>query len=205
MIYADAAALDAARSGFAAGLATLGRDLNAALAGLSEGAGSRRAALDELLSCLSGRRRPGAAGRLRGVRPRARLAPLRRSGLHRSAGDRWRGDASASASPSAFFHVGTCGRYFKSWISDLDRDRFEVRGLPSLSRHGRGGKRDRGACRLLSRVRRQQGPSVDRGTGHTERRARRARLSGARHGCDVVCAGRRCGSRRGNTRPGGTR
>jgi len=27
---------------------------------------------------------------------------------------------------SAFFHVGTCGRYFKSWISDLDRDRFEV-------------------------------------------------------------------------------
>jgi CRISPR-associated protein Csy1 len=27
---------------------------------------------------------------------------------------------------SAFFHVGTCGRYFKSWITDLDRDRFEV-------------------------------------------------------------------------------
>ena len=27
---------------------------------------------------------------------------------------------------SAFFHVGTCGRYFKSWITDLDRERFEV-------------------------------------------------------------------------------
>ena len=27
---------------------------------------------------------------------------------------------------SAFFHVGTCGRYFKSWITDLDRARFEV-------------------------------------------------------------------------------
>ncbi len=27
---------------------------------------------------------------------------------------------------SAFFHTGTCGRYFKSWITDLDRDRFEV-------------------------------------------------------------------------------
>src|SRR5262249_45347000 len=27
---------------------------------------------------------------------------------------------------SAFFHVGTCGRYFRSWITDLDRERFEV-------------------------------------------------------------------------------
>jgi len=27
---------------------------------------------------------------------------------------------------SAFFHVGTCGRYFRSWITDLDRDHFEV-------------------------------------------------------------------------------
>src|SRR5207344_2521530 len=27
---------------------------------------------------------------------------------------------------SAFFHVGTVGRYFCSWITDLDRDRFEV-------------------------------------------------------------------------------
>lgn len=27
---------------------------------------------------------------------------------------------------SAFFHTGTCGRYFKSWITDLDRGRFEV-------------------------------------------------------------------------------
>ena len=27
---------------------------------------------------------------------------------------------------SAFFHVGTAGRYFRSWITDLDRDRFDV-------------------------------------------------------------------------------
>lgn len=27
---------------------------------------------------------------------------------------------------SAFFHVGTAGRYFRSWLTDLDRDRFEV-------------------------------------------------------------------------------
>ena len=27
---------------------------------------------------------------------------------------------------SAFFHVGTAGRYFRSWVTDLDRDRFEV-------------------------------------------------------------------------------
>ncbi len=28
---------------------------------------------------------------------------------------------------SAFFHVGTAGRYFRSWLTDLDRERFEVR------------------------------------------------------------------------------
>jgi CRISPR-associated protein Csy1 len=28
---------------------------------------------------------------------------------------------------SAFFHVGTAGRYFRSWLTDLDRDRFDVR------------------------------------------------------------------------------
>jgi CRISPR-associated protein Csy1 len=27
---------------------------------------------------------------------------------------------------SAFFHDGTAGRYFRSWIADLDRERFEV-------------------------------------------------------------------------------
>ena len=27
---------------------------------------------------------------------------------------------------SAFFHVGTAGRYFRSWITELPRDRFEV-------------------------------------------------------------------------------
>jgi len=27
---------------------------------------------------------------------------------------------------SAFFHVGTAGRYFRSWLTNLDRDRFEV-------------------------------------------------------------------------------
>ena len=27
---------------------------------------------------------------------------------------------------SAFFHVGTAGRYFRSWITELDRERFEV-------------------------------------------------------------------------------
>ena len=27
---------------------------------------------------------------------------------------------------SAFFHVGTAGRYFRSWLTGLDRDRFEV-------------------------------------------------------------------------------
>ena len=27
---------------------------------------------------------------------------------------------------SAFFHVGTAGRYFRSWLTDLDRERFDV-------------------------------------------------------------------------------
>jgi CRISPR-associated protein Csy1 len=125
MIYADAAALDAARTEFGAGLATLGRDLDAALAGLSEAQ-----VLDGMrwtnffLAYQGGDDRLLQAGyaawvaRAVGTIAPQWLAPMARRPL---AGRRIR-----VGFASAFFHVGTCGRYFKSWISDLDRDRFEV-------------------------------------------------------------------------------
>jgi CRISPR-associated protein Csy1 len=51
-----------------------------------------------------------------------------------TAAPHWRGEAPQRPSrprlrvgfASAFFHVGTVGRYFCNWITDLDRERFEV-------------------------------------------------------------------------------
>jgi CRISPR-associated protein Csy1 len=125
MIYADGNALQASRAEFAAGLSVLETELPDALRGLSEAQ-----ALDGLRwtnfflayqgeddRALQGRYGALAARAVEtGARHwRAPLAP--RSG----AGRRTR-----VGFASAFFHVGTCGRYFKSWITDLDRDRFEV-------------------------------------------------------------------------------
>ena len=125
MIYADTAALDAARSGFGAGLAALGQDLDTAVAGLSEAQvqdGFRWT--NFFLAYQGGNDRTLQAGyaalaaRAIGTASPALLAPIAKRSL---AGRRVR-----VGFASAFFHVGTCGRYFKSWITDLDRDRFEV-------------------------------------------------------------------------------
>ena len=125
LIYADTAALDAARTEFGAGLATLGHDLDAALVGLSEAQ-----VLDGLrwtnffLAYQGGNDRALQAGyaalvaRAVGTVAPQWLAPIARRPL---AGRRIR-----VGFASAFFHTGTCGRYFKSWIIDLDRDRFDV-------------------------------------------------------------------------------
>ncbi len=125
MIYADTAALDTARAAFGAGLAALGRDLDGALAGLSEAQvldGFRwtnfflayQGGNDRILQADYARL---VARAVASVAPQW-LAPIARRTL---AGRRVR-----VGFASAFFHVGTCGRYFKSWITDLDRDRFEV-------------------------------------------------------------------------------
>ena len=124
MIYADEAAVAAARAGFAAGLEALASELPAAVAGLPEARvldglrwsnfflayqGEDDRPLQSAYAALAARAiDAGAAGW------RAPRAPSRASGRLRV------------GFASAFFHVGTCGRYFKSWITDLDRARFEV-------------------------------------------------------------------------------
>jgi CRISPR-associated protein Csy1 len=125
MIYADAKDLAAARASFAAGLGALERELPAAAAGLApeklldgfrwtnfflayQGQDDR--ALQEGYASLMARAIDEAVPEWR-----AALDP-------RPAADRRLRVGFASA----FFHVGTCGRYFRSWITDLDRERFEV-------------------------------------------------------------------------------
>lgn len=124
MIYADASHVETARAGFAAGLEALAAELPVAASGLAEAR-----VLDGLrwsnffLAYQGGDDRP-----LQGE-----FAALTARVVKTGAG-RWLKPLAPPPSrkktrvgfASAFFHVGTCGRYFKSWITDLDRERFEV-------------------------------------------------------------------------------
>jgi protein O-GlcNAc transferase len=125
MIYADAAALESAREEFAAGLGALERELPAAIDGLPEAR-----VLDGLRWSNFFLAYQGRDDRLL----QARYAALARRAIDAGASP-WRaplarrpdrGGRVRIGFASAFFHVGTCGRYFKSWITDLDRERFEV-------------------------------------------------------------------------------
>jgi CRISPR-associated protein Csy1 len=127
MVYADRNEVEVARAEFEAGLERLERELVPAI---------RAAVLDEMqvldglrwvnfFLAYQGRDDRGlqrryaavAAAAVDAVAPRWR-APLARRSL--------RGKRVRVGFASAFFHTGTCGRYFKSWITDLDRERFEV-------------------------------------------------------------------------------
>ena len=127
MVYADGNEVEAARAGFEAGLGRLERELVPAIraAELTE-----TQVLDGLrwvnfFLAYQGRddrdvqRRYAAvaAAAVDAVAPQWR-APLPARSL--------RGKRVRVGFASAFFHTGTCGRYFKSWITDLDRERFEV-------------------------------------------------------------------------------
>ena len=125
MIYADIAALRAARDAHAAGLGALETELPSALHGLSEAQ-----ALDGLRWTNFFLAYQGEDDRPRQVAYAALAARV-----IETAAPRWRapitprppnGRRVRVGFASAFFHVGTCGRYFRSWITDLDRDRFEV-------------------------------------------------------------------------------
>ncbi len=127
MVYADAREVDSARAGFEAGLATLERELLPAI---------RAAQLTET-QVLDGLRWVNFFLAYQGRDDRdlqARYAATAAAAVDAVA-PHWR--APIAARPvsgrrvrvgfaSAFFHTGTCGRYFKSWITDLDRERFEV-------------------------------------------------------------------------------
>ncbi|HEY7943058.1 MAG TPA: tetratricopeptide repeat protein [Casimicrobiaceae bacterium] len=127
MVYADAREVDSARAGFEAGLATLENELLPAI---------RAAQLSEA-QILDGLRWVNFFLAYQGRDDRdlqARYAATAAAAVDAVA-PQWR--APIAARPvsgrrvrvgfaSAFFHTGTCGRYFKSWITDLDRERFEV-------------------------------------------------------------------------------
>jgi len=127
MVYADGKEVDAARAGFEAGLERLERELVPAIHadGLTE-----TQVLDGLRWVnfflayqgrddreLQRRYAAVAAAAVDAVAPQWR-AP--RAAL------KLRDKRVRIGFASAFFHTGTCGRYFKRWITDLDRDRFEV-------------------------------------------------------------------------------
>lgn len=127
MVYADGNEVESARNGFESGLARLESELVPAIraAKLTE-----TQVLDGLRwvnfflayqgrddRALQRRYAAVAAAAVDAVAPRWR-APIAKRPL---AGRRVR-----VGFASAFFHTGTCGRYFKSWITDLDSERFEI-------------------------------------------------------------------------------
>ena len=124
MIYADVSQVAAARGDFVAGLDALDAELPPAASSLAEARvldglrwsnfflayqGSDDRPLQAAFAALT--ERVVSAGASRWLAPLA--SPPARA-------------KTRIGFASAFFHVGTCGRYFKSWITDLERERFEV-------------------------------------------------------------------------------
>jgi predicted O-linked N-acetylglucosamine transferase (SPINDLY family) len=125
MVYADAAGLHAARDAYAHDLAALQPEIDIAMRGLTAAdvidglrwtnfflayQGGDDRVLQMQYAALAARAIDTVAPHLRTALPRQAVVARRiRIGF-----------------ASAFFHVGTCGRYFQSWITELDRERFEV-------------------------------------------------------------------------------
>jgi CRISPR-associated protein Csy1 len=124
MVYADAAAVQAARERYAEGLA----ELEAEIPGLVRGR-TFADVVDDLrwtnfLLAYQGEDDRELQARFAAIMARAidAVAPEWRVPPRRSAtGARLR-----VGFASSFFADGTCGRYFRSWIAGLDRTRFEI-------------------------------------------------------------------------------
>jgi CRISPR-associated protein Csy1 len=124
MIYSDVAELEVERDRFAAGLAALKDEVPAAAAEIGEERlldGFRWSNFFLAYQGRDDRTLQSAYARIvadaiDAGAPRWRAPPVVRGAKRRV----------RVGFASAFFHVGTCGRYFKSWITDLDCDRFEV-------------------------------------------------------------------------------
>jgi len=125
IIYEDEEALRLARATFEGGLRALERELPAAVWGLPEAKVLDGLRWSNFFLAYQGQDdRPLqaayaalAANAVDAGAPKWHVPLMTRSS---------RGRRVRIGFASAFFHVGTCGRYFKSWITDLDRDRFEV-------------------------------------------------------------------------------
>ena len=123
-VYGDAAAAEAARDGYEAGLTRLEAQVPALVSGRKFGdvvddlrwtnfllayQGEDDRELQARFAAMTGRAIDAVAPEWR-TRPKPRASgPRLRVGF-----------------ASAFFNDGTCGRYFRSWIADLPRARFEV-------------------------------------------------------------------------------
>ena len=125
MIYADAAALQAEREAYAQGLDALRMGVDRLVRGLTA---------DQVLDGLRWSNfflaYQGRDDRDLQERYAAFVARAIEIGA-----PQWRSLQTPARPPSsklrvgfasAFFHVGTAGRYFRSWITDLPRERFEV-------------------------------------------------------------------------------
>ncbi|MGH8802841.1 MAG: hypothetical protein ACREX6_11180, partial [Casimicrobiaceae bacterium] len=152
MVYADTTALRAARDAYGDGLAVLEADIERLVHGLTadevldglrwtnfllayQGGDDRD--LQARYAALAARALEIAApewqrtspGEPIGLASRARRGDLQRAPVPHEPRDHARREASAPVRvgfASAFFRDGTAGRYFRSWITDLPRERFEV-------------------------------------------------------------------------------
>ncbi len=125
VVYADADALQRARAAFSEGLDALERDIAGAVAGLEPAAVVDGLRWGNFFLAYQGRNDRDLQARYAAMVARAveAGAPQWREPLpaHPVTGRRIR-----VGFASAFLHVGTVGRYFSSWITELPRDRFEV-------------------------------------------------------------------------------
>ena len=140
MIYADVAELQTARDDYAQGLAALHADVERLVSGLTPAQVLDGLRWTNFFLAYQGRDDRGLQASYASFveRALALAAPQWRSQQAPGAPSR-AADAQVARTPvrgasgklkvgfaSAFFHVGTAGRYFRSWITDLPRDRFEV-------------------------------------------------------------------------------
>jgi CRISPR-associated protein Csy1 len=126
MIYADAGDVERARNRYAEGLAELHRDVARLVAGLTPSEVLDGVRWSNFFLAYQGRNdRELQASYASFVSRAIELgAPGWRAPVpvrQRASSDRLR-----VGFASAFFHVGTAGRYFRSWLTGLDRGRFEV-------------------------------------------------------------------------------
>jgi len=126
MIYADAGDVERARDRYAEGLAQLHRDVDGLVAGLTVAEVLDGVRWTNFFLAYQGRDdRELQASYASFVSRAIELgAPAWRAPL--PARQRVSNDRLRVGFASAFFHVGTAGRYFRSWVTGLDRDRFEV-------------------------------------------------------------------------------
>ncbi len=125
MIHADAASLERAREGYVRGLAALDSEMDAAVAGLTAADVLDGFRWANFFLAYQGRDDCALQARYAATVARAidLVAPEWRRPLSAPPA---RGPRIRIGFASAFLHVGTVGRYFRSWITELPRERFEV-------------------------------------------------------------------------------